>query len=63
MLILTPRTLFKKEDKGESYSHDHDVNSCSGDYKGIENALCGKSGTRKTGERFIPKRILVIQMI
>ena len=32
------------------------------DYHGIEKALCGKTATIYCGEKFIPKRILVIQM-
>ena len=54
--------LFKQDYKEKSYCHDENNNSFY-DYKGIESALCGKSGSRKKGNRFIPKRILVIQMI
>ena len=52
-----------KEEFNQSYCHDiEEYGSCFGDYHGIKNALCGKSGTKKGNERFITKRIIVIQM-
>ena len=54
--------LFKEDFKEKSYSRGINGN-CSGDYNGINDALCGKSGSKRSGMNFIPKRILVIQMV
>ena len=55
--------LMKKEYKNKSYCYDiEEYGNCNGNYLGFECALCGKSGTSKKGDKFIPKRILVLQM-
>ena len=51
--------LFKENKKNRSYCCQIETYF---NYHGIEKALNGKTGTWYSGERFTPKRILVIQM-
>ena len=57
LISLGNINLQKENTKNQSccFQHNNGFN-----YHGIENALCGK--TYEKGKRFIPKRILVIQM-
>ena len=61
LLFLGNIIICKENDKNESY---YVQNNDQFDYHGIENALCRKSKTEDERKiYFIPKRILVIQMI
>ena len=61
-LIRLGDILLFKEDFKEKSLCRRNVDKCYGDYNGIDDALCGKSGSKRSGMNFIPKRILVIQM-
>ena len=62
-LIQLGDILLFKEDFKEKSLCRRNVDKCYGDYNGIDVALCGKSGPKRSGMNFIPKRILVIQMV